>query len=312
MSWWSPSRAESRRRVARWAPISARAARDDGRQVRAGLGRRGRVGCRRGIRRRPAGTRRSLGRGAVRGFAGLAASAGLAGAAGAAPSGGAAGASGASAVWFASAACAARCRSSSDMPLFDSPAKTRGLRALAMVDSRADPRWDQPARRGYPATPCCTGAPSTSTWVATAGFGTVYSALRRGAIAQLGERLNGIQKVGGSNPPSSTTPRHETGPRIAPRAVRFQGADDQIRCQRSQGPCRRRHRQGSGQQAGWGAATSRSTSPSVSLSTIGRRLGLHSWLRPHRWRMADWLSVTVGPEVPDRHPTMVLSERPSE
>jgi hypothetical protein len=37
------------------------------------------------------------------------------------------------------------------------------------------------------------------------GIGWVYSALRRGAIAQLGERLNGIQKVGGSNPPSSTT-----------------------------------------------------------------------------------------------------------
>jgi hypothetical protein len=32
----------------------------------------------------------------------------------------------------------------------------------------------------------------------------LYSALRRGAIAQLGERLNGIQKVRGSNPLSST------------------------------------------------------------------------------------------------------------
>ena len=35
---------------------------------------------------------------------------------------------------------------------------------------------------------------------------TLYSPLRRGAIAQLGERLNGIQKVRGSNPLSSTTP----------------------------------------------------------------------------------------------------------
>ena len=35
----------------------------------------------------------------------------------------------------------------------------------------------------------------------------LYSALRRGAIAQLGERLNGIQKVRGSNPLSSTTNR---------------------------------------------------------------------------------------------------------
>src|SRR5437016_11517526 len=33
----------------------------------------------------------------------------------------------------------------------------------------------------------------------------LYSRLRRGAIAQLGERLNGIQKVRGSNPLSSTT-----------------------------------------------------------------------------------------------------------
>src|SRR2546426_1797789 len=32
----------------------------------------------------------------------------------------------------------------------------------------------------------------------------LYSPLRRGAIAQLGERLNGIQKVRGSNPLSST------------------------------------------------------------------------------------------------------------
>ena len=66
------------------------------------------------------------------------------------------------------------------------------------------PTRDQPVRRGYPGTPRCTGAPSTGTWVATPDR-TVYSALRRGAIAQLGERLNGIQKVGGSNPPSSTT-----------------------------------------------------------------------------------------------------------
>ena len=32
-----------------------------------------------------------------------------------------------------------------------------------------------------------------------------YSARLRGAIAQLGERLHGMQEVGGSIPPSSTT-----------------------------------------------------------------------------------------------------------
>jgi hypothetical protein len=40
--------------------------------------------------------------------------------------------------------------------------------------------------------------------IATRTGETLYSALRRGAIAQLGERLNGIQKVRGSNPLSST------------------------------------------------------------------------------------------------------------
>jgi hypothetical protein len=40
----------------------------------------------------------------------------------------------------------------------------------------------------------------------------LYSTLRRGAIAQLGERLNGIQKVRGSNPLSSTNNRAITGP----------------------------------------------------------------------------------------------------
>ena len=42
------------------------------------------------------------------------------------------------------------------------------------------------------------------------------SALRQGAIAQLGERLNGIQKVRGSNPLSSTN---------SPRGGTDEGAD---------------------------------------------------------------------------------------
>jgi hypothetical protein len=33
---------------------------------------------------------------------------------------------------------------------------------------------------------------------------------RKGAIAQLGERLNGIQEVGGSTPPGSTTVKSVT------------------------------------------------------------------------------------------------------
>ena len=37
-----------------------------------------------------------------------------------------------------------------------------------------------------------------------------YSARLRGAIAQLGERLHGMQEVGGSIPPSSTNSLRKT------------------------------------------------------------------------------------------------------
>ncbi len=34
----------------------------------------------------------------------------------------------------------------------------------------------------------------------------IFGSQQRGAIAQLGERLHGMQEVGGSIPPGSTTP----------------------------------------------------------------------------------------------------------
>ena len=61
--------------------------------------------------------------------------------------------------------------------------------------------WAVTAWRGTP--PALHGSCALSVIHPVAGL-LVCSALRHGAIAQLGERLNGIQKVRGSNPLSST------------------------------------------------------------------------------------------------------------
>src|SRR5215211_6870378 len=70
--------------------------------------------------------------------------------------------------------------------------KVRRLRKLTWI-----PRGEQPTR-----APAAAGDPATIGWPSRADL--LLRTAHRGAIAQLGERLDRTQEVGGSSPPSST------------------------------------------------------------------------------------------------------------
>ncbi len=128
---------------------------------------------------------------------------------------GRAGAAGSVAVAAASAACAAlSCRSSSDIRWSVPPPQRVDATNRSIRSSRVSPSGINDAKnveRILPPRKCSVGSEVLvgRRWDRSGGAGPrgplLCSALRQGAIAQLEERLNGIQKVKGSNPFSSTT-----------------------------------------------------------------------------------------------------------
>ena len=183
-------------------------------------------------------------------------------------------------------ACCACCRSSSDMTGPPRPVACRDRGPLV----RADPRrsgGDTPrsVARGAPYDVVHGVAGDRPGFVQDPPHRPVrresrsrpllYSALRRGAIAQLGERLNGIQKVRGSNPLSSTndldctptplTPSRDGGVALTP----CQAAADRDR--RPANPTSRPRRD-----PGPRAATGSSGTTPPRSSRAGRRAGTSS------------------------------------
>src|SRR5215211_4492615 len=81
--------------------------------------------------------------------------------------------------------------------------KVRRLRKLTWI-----PRGEQPTR-----APAAAGDPATIGWPSRADL--LLRTAHRGAIAQLGERLDRTQEVGGSSPPSSIAAETRANARVS-------------------------------------------------------------------------------------------------